>query len=352
MFIKGKILWVHFQSLPRPGANGDVLWMGTLYDISERKQVEEALRESEVRFRELFNRMSSGVAVYEAADDGGDFIIRDFNPAAEKIEKVSREDIIGKRVSEVFPGVKAFGVFKVFQRVWQTGEAEYFPENIYKDERDSESWRESWVFKLPTGEIVTIYNDVTERKQDEAALQKSEMKLKAMMDNSPVVILLIQEGKLIYVNPAAESTTGWQEEEFIGKNFTSFVHKDDMEIVIKKNRERMGGNSFLAPYVLRITKKTGGFIYAEVNGTVIDLDGKPTMLGFLTDITERKRVEEEVGSQLGELQRWQEIMLGREDRVLELKAEVNELCRRAGEKPRYSSQETGPADPVTTEVKP
>ena len=68
------------------------------------------------RFRGLFTTMSSGVAVYEAVDNGEDFIFRDFNPAAERIESMNREDIIGKRLTEVFPGVKDFGIFRVFQR--------------------------------------------------------------------------------------------------------------------------------------------------------------------------------------------------------------------------------------------
>jgi PAS domain S-box-containing protein len=143
---------------------------------SQREAALEALGESEVRCRELFNRMSSGVAVYEAVDDGGDFIIRDFNPAAEKMEKVSREDVLGKRVSEVFPGAKAFGIFKVFQKVWQTGKAEFYPENICEKEGNSgrfrESWRENWVFKLPAGEIVAIYNDISERKGEGEEIQR------------------------------------------------------------------------------------------------------------------------------------------------------------------------------------
>ena len=70
--------------------------------------------------------MSSGVAVYEAVDGGADFLFRDFNPAAEKIERVRREDVLGRRVTEVFPGVKALGIFAVFQRVWRTGTMETF----------------------------------------------------------------------------------------------------------------------------------------------------------------------------------------------------------------------------------
>ena len=173
----GTIFWTLLEARTTQDGQGASLSRVVLSDITEQKLKEKVLQESEVRFRELFNRMSSGVAVYEVVDNGGDFIFRDFNPAAEKIEKVSRKDIIGKRVSEAFPGVETFGVFEVFQRVWQTGKPEYYPENIYKDERDIGSWRENWVFKLPTGEIVAIYNDITERKRAEDEKTRLEAQL-------------------------------------------------------------------------------------------------------------------------------------------------------------------------------
>ena len=141
-------------------------------EIEKRKQAEEALKESELKYKELFERMSSAVALYEAVDDGEDFVFRDFNSAGETIEKVNREDIIGKRVTEVFPGVKEFGIFAVFQRVWKTGELEYFPAMLYKDEHGNGTWRESWVYKLPGGEIVAVYNDITFRKQAEDQIKK------------------------------------------------------------------------------------------------------------------------------------------------------------------------------------
>ena len=104
-------------------------------NITKRKQTEQAIKESESRFRELFNHMSSGVAVYEPKDNGKDFIIKDFNQAAEKIEKVKKEDIIGKSVLKVFPGVKDFSLFKVFQEVYKTGKPQHHPISFYQDQR-------------------------------------------------------------------------------------------------------------------------------------------------------------------------------------------------------------------------
>jgi PAS domain S-box-containing protein len=84
-----------------------------------------ALRESDSRYREVFENTNSGVAVFAATDDGGDFIIRAFNRAAEGIEGVSRERVIGRLVTDAFPGIRAFGLLDVLQRVWKTGQAEH-----------------------------------------------------------------------------------------------------------------------------------------------------------------------------------------------------------------------------------
>lgn len=153
--------------------HGDI--MGTLssgQDITEQKQAEEELQKSEARYRELFKNMSSGVAVYEAVNNGADFIFKDFNKAGEKIDNIKREDLIGKKVTGVFPGVKEFGLLEVFQQVWRTGKPQHTPVSLYKDERIV-VWRENYVYKLPTGEIVAVYDDVTEQKKAENELKNS-----------------------------------------------------------------------------------------------------------------------------------------------------------------------------------
>ncbi|MFH0803043.1 MAG: ATP-binding protein [bacterium] len=139
----------------------------------ERKRVEDALNENVERFRNLFDNMSSGVAVYEAINGAEDFIIRDFNKAGERIENVKREELVGRSVLDAFPGIKAMGLFEVLQRVWRTGQPEHYPASAYKDRRIT-GWRENYVYKLSSGEIVAVYDDVTERKQAEEELLKAK----------------------------------------------------------------------------------------------------------------------------------------------------------------------------------
>ncbi|MGC9434790.1 MAG: PAS domain S-box protein [Methanomicrobiales archaeon] len=188
------------------------------YAVS-RMRAEEALRESEERYRRIFSGMPSAVAIYEACDDGDDFIIRDLNPRAEEIEQIAKDDVIGRRVTEVFPGVKDFGLFSVFQQVWRTGRPGYLPDAIYRDARDPGTWRENWVYRLPSGEIVAIYNDITERKQTVNALRESEEKFRTLFETmTPGVFYQRSDGTLIDANPAALEMFRLTREEFVGRD--------------------------------------------------------------------------------------------------------------------------------------
>jgi diguanylate cyclase (GGDEF)-like protein len=124
----------------------------------------EMLRASEIRFRELFNTMSSGAAIYVAKNNGQDFIITDINPVGERISQVKKQDILGKSIAEIFPGAKEFGLIDVMQDVWKTGETKHHPVSQYHDNRISQ-WVENNILKLASGEIVAVYDDVTERKR-------------------------------------------------------------------------------------------------------------------------------------------------------------------------------------------
>lgn len=157
------------------------LFATIINDITERKEAELYLQMNEERYRELFDGSSDGVIVYEAVNDGNDFLIIDLNLAVEEIEIVKKEDILGKSVLEIFPGIKSFGLFDVLKRVWKTGKPEHFPVSFYQDQRIS-GWRENYVYRLPSGEIVAIYEDATIRKtaeeQIKLSLKEKELLLK------------------------------------------------------------------------------------------------------------------------------------------------------------------------------
>lgn len=127
---------------------------------------QQVSQNGEKRYRALFDHMTSGVAVYKAIDNGEDFIIVDFNPGAERIENIAKNEVIGKRLSKVFPGAREFGIIEALQRCWQTGISEELSLNYYHDSRIS-GWRENHIYKLPSEEVVAVYNDVTERYETE-----------------------------------------------------------------------------------------------------------------------------------------------------------------------------------------
>jgi PAS domain S-box-containing protein len=130
----------------------------------------EELARSEERFRQLFDHSSSGVIVYEPVDNGREFLIRDFNRAGEEIEQISRAELLGRPVTEAFPGLIAMGLVETFRQVYQTGEPMLHRPAYYKDEH-REGWREYRVYKLPSGEIVAVFDDVSQQIRAEEEKQ-------------------------------------------------------------------------------------------------------------------------------------------------------------------------------------
>lgn len=138
---------------------------------------EKRLRESERRYRELYETTKSGVAVYRPVPDGEGFIIEDMNRRAREITGVS-SGYEGRDVREIFPGVGGIGLLDVFRRVRDTGQAESCPASFYKD-KDIEMWVENHVYRLPSGQIVAVFDDVTERKRSEEKIRKLNEELES-----------------------------------------------------------------------------------------------------------------------------------------------------------------------------
>jgi PAS domain S-box-containing protein len=291
MHANGSIKWVEINAV-LIAWEGRPATLNFLTDITIRKQKEAALAGSEKRYRELVENMNSCVAVYEPVGDGVDFIFKDFNKAGERIESVSRDAIVGKSVLEVFSGVKDMGLFEVFQRVWKTGEPEQHPVSFYKDERIA-GWRENFVYRTPSGEIVAVYDDVTERKRVEEELKDSEERLKTLFDFAPDAYYLCDlEGKLVDANKAAEEMSGQPKEELIGKSYLDSNHLSVEQI--PKTAKLLAANALGQP--------TGpdDFILYGVNGKPRDVEirtspvrikDKMFLLAIVRDITERRQAE-------------------------------------------------------------
>jgi len=127
--------------------------------LADLKIAQAMGQKSESFYRQLFDHTTSGVVVYEAVDNGHDFLIRDINKASERIEGLNRDSVLGRKVTEVFPGIEEFGLLTVFRNVWKTGEPALHPVSFYKDE-ELQGWRENRVYRLPSGEVVSVYNDL------------------------------------------------------------------------------------------------------------------------------------------------------------------------------------------------
>jgi len=150
---------------------GDIGYALEMLELDNTRRLSEAaLLESEHRFSELFEHMSSGVTVYLPTADGTDFTIRQMNSAGERMTQTKRAEIEGKSLKVIFPGVEEMGLFKVLQDVNRTGIPQTFATSYYQDKRVS-SWFDNYVLKLDSGEIITIYDDVTQKKLAEAELK-------------------------------------------------------------------------------------------------------------------------------------------------------------------------------------
>ena len=186
-------------------------------EIGARKEAEESLSASEQRYRTLFENMSTCVAIYKSVNDGEDFVFVDFNRAAELSERIERDLLLGKSVQEVFPAVRDFGLFDVFQRVWRTGEPERLPVASYRDDR-IQGWRDNFVYRLPSGEVVALYTDETARKTAEEALRRSEALLNNIIEQSPFSMWISDAGGTLQrINPACRKWTRLTEEQVVGK---------------------------------------------------------------------------------------------------------------------------------------
>ena len=259
------------------------------------RQMKEELKEYQAKFQVLFDHVCSGVAIYEARNDGEDFVFADFNPAAEQIEHISKEELIGRKVTDVFPGVKQFGLLDVLRRVYKTGTPEHHPVSVYKDQRIA-GWRENYVYRLPSGHVVAVYDDISARKRTELVARMTDQCFRAIADYTyDWEVWVGPTGRVLWTNPAAQRVTGYSVKEIMALSDYPgpLVYEDDrarMEKAFQSARQGSTGNDV----EFRLARKDGSIVWVEMSWQPIYNDDGES-LGHresIRDISARKQAEQ------------------------------------------------------------
>ena len=262
---------------------------------NHNRDAEKQLKEWKAKFEVLFDHVSSGVAIYEAKNDGEDFVFVDFNPAAEQIEHVTREELIGKSVCDVFPGVKQFGLFDVFRRVYKTGAPEHHPISIYKDERIA-GWRENYVYRLPSGLVVAVYDDISARKRTELVARMTDQCFRAIADYTyDWEVWVGPTSRVLWTNPAVTRITGYSIKEIMAMSDypAPVIYEEDRERVMRAFRSACKGSTG-NDVQFQIVRTDGKIIWAAMSWQPI-YDDKGDSLGHresIRDITDRVEAQQ------------------------------------------------------------
>jgi PAS domain S-box-containing protein len=265
------------------------VWLSERIDKTEKKA-----GENEFRFSEMFNHMKNGLAIYEVEEDGEHFITRCLNPAGEQIVGIKKEDIVGKRFFELLPIYKDTKLFELCQRVALTGKAEAFPVSIYKDQ-ELIAWREYYIFRLQSGEIVTIFDDLTAQKKTDLALMESEKKYRLLFEESHDVIFISTfDGKFIDVNPAGIKLFGYHtRHEILNIDIKNELCSDpsDFDRIIDEIQDK----GHIENIEILLNKNNGENISMLICANALENQGdKPKYFrGTFQDITEQRKLEQQ-----------------------------------------------------------
>jgi PAS domain S-box-containing protein len=150
--------------------------VGAHTDISERKIANRRLVENELKFRALIDNMPSGVAIYESVDNGADFRFLNLNKKAEEITNTKNKELVGQLLLDRFPNMINSPLVQKLRKVNETGESLYIPPFYYEDNK-RKGWRENFIYKLQSGEVIAIFKDVTELKEAEERLKDQNAEL-------------------------------------------------------------------------------------------------------------------------------------------------------------------------------
>jgi PAS domain S-box-containing protein len=257
----------------------------TALDITERKQAERALQESEDRYRSLAEASQDLIFVIDSEDR-----VEYVNSYAAALLGYTADRIKGKNRSSLFLGELGEHQAQQLRRVFETGIAVHNEGEM--EISGTRHWFDHYLMPIrdAQGSVISVMGvsrDITARRQAEQALQESEDRYRKLVEISPDAVLLHQDGRIMYANPAAVRLTGaGTPGSLIGKAILDIVAPEYRDTVSSSISRDLTGET-TPPMELRLLRVDLRPVMAEGRGVSTFIDGKPAVLVALNDITER-----------------------------------------------------------------
>ncbi|WP_455392107.1 PAS domain S-box protein [[Eubacterium] cellulosolvens] len=272
-------------------------------DIMERKQAEQKLRESEERFRLLFQNISDVVFVFNS-----DLILTNITPTVERMSGYKPEELIGSSFADLdfLTPESLKQAFESAEKIFAGEDLGYkLYEFVAKDgtTRFAEVNYTTVFDEDELVEIVSVARDVTERKLAEEKLRESEELYRSLVKTLPDAVYSTDlEGNFIYVSPRTLQLHGYDKaDKLMGKNAFELIHPDYNEIA-KENMHRTLEEGVARNLEYTLLKKDGSNFTGLLSTALIrDAHGNPkSFITTVSDISERKQVEEQIRDSLEE----------------------------------------------------
>lgn len=294
-------------------------------ETAERRQADENVQryaEGLQIYKDVAKNTQIGLSIWwmENTADVKTFKPVALNPAAELFLGLKSEDALEKSMIEIFPGILNTEVPSILAEVVRSGKAKELGEVYHSHKKKPNAVFSLKAFPLPSSCIGISFEDITERKKAEEALQKaygelekrveertaelkkSEEKYSSLVEKSSDGIVIIQNGLLKFANSQIGEITGFLPKEVIGKPFIEFISPEFRELVMDRYKKRMSGKEVPAKYETELLSKDGRRIPVEISASLIEYENKPADMAIIRDITERKKAEEALKNHAKELE--------------------------------------------------